>query len=166
MSKIKEVCWKNGFPSKGVDAKAAHQALERIREVNDGELEPAVVVARVQAANRNVLRGLFEWDNKTASTEYRLAQARSLLRAIHVVYEDAPKVQTRAYELTVEPQKEAKPRKLYRTAEDVLNDPDARAELLKRAMGELVSFQRRFRSLQELAIVFRSIDEALTSIEA
>lgn len=164
--KVKEVCWKSGYPSKGVDAEAAHLALERIRKAHNGELEPAVVVATVEAAKRNVLRKLFEWDDGTAGLAFRLDQARGLLRAVHVIYADPPKVQTRAYELTVEPQEDAKPRRVYRTTEDVLADPDTRAELLKRAMSELVSFQRRFRGLQELAVVFRSIDDVLTSIEA
>ena len=167
MSRIREVCWKNGFPHKGVDAKAAHASLEAIRKAHDGKLDPAVVVAEVGKSKRHVLRKFFEWDDGTAGQEYRLTQARDLLRAVHVVYEDAPKIKTRRYEVTTEPREkgEGKSRKLYRTIDDVLKDPDSRAELLKRALGELVSFQRRFRGIQELAVVFRSIDEVLTTIE-
>ena len=114
---------------------------------------------------RSVLKKFFEWDDTAAAEIYRLEQARGLIRAVHIVYEDAPAVQTRAYEMTIESQEESKPVTMYRSTEDVLADPDSRAELLKRAMGELVSFQRRFRGLQELAVVFRSIDDALTSIK-
>ncbi len=164
MSKIASVEWKKGFPTNGVKVEAAHKALEKIRKDNDAKLDPAVVVSTVAKAKRNVLRAFFQWDDTEAAGAYRVDQARSLLRAVHIVYEDAPEVKTRAYEITVERQ-EAKPVTIYKTAEDILADPDSRAELLKRALGELVSFQRRFRALQELAVVFRSIDETLTSLK-
>ena len=168
MSAIQSVSWKQGFPSRGVDAKVAHDALERIRKARGGKLDPTTVVAETKKKKRSVLRKFFEWDDTVAGQEYRLVQARHLLRSVQIVYEAAPRIQTRAYEVTTEPRKghQSKPVKVYRTAEDVMADPDTRAELLKRALGELTSFQRRFRGLQELAVVFRAVDELLTTLEA
>jgi hypothetical protein len=40
-----------------------------------------------------------------------------------------------------------------------------RAELLGRALGELVSIRNRYRDLQELAVVMRAIDEVVEKCE-
>ena len=45
-------------------------------------------------------------------------------------------------------------------------DPEARAELLQRALGELLAARRKYHHLQELAIVFRELDKVLTELDA
>lgn len=161
-----EVKWRSGsrFP---VDADIAHKEIERIRIKNGGEALPEDVVEAASKA-RNPLHKAFEWDDSIAANEHRLATARKILHSIVVVRgelsTDRPQ---RVYEVVTKPaaSSEEKPRKVYRTAEDIMKDPEMRAEVLQRALKELISFRQRYRDLQELAIVMRNIDELCETIE-
>lgn len=65
------------------EQKAIEEALAEIAEKHSGLLTPDAVVA---AASRrdSVLHALFEWDGKKAAHQYRLDQARSLIRSVRV----------------------------------------------------------------------------------
>ncbi len=56
--------------------------ISRIYE-RDGTLKPSVVVKEARA-NKSPLHSEFEWDDKKASAEYRLVQARKLIRKVVV----------------------------------------------------------------------------------
>lgn len=53
----------------------------------------------------------------------------------------------------------------YMAVDKIMEDPEARAELLKRALCELLAVRRRFHQLQELSIVFRELDELMASFK-
>ena len=59
--------------------------MERIEE-EEGEIVPAVVVNAAAPADAP-LHPAFEWDNRKAGNEFRLIQARNLIRSVHVVSE-------------------------------------------------------------------------------
>jgi len=159
-----KIVWKSGSQFK-VDAETAYREVERVRAKHDGEAT-AETVLQAAAAKRNPLHHEFEWDDPTAAHEYRLTQARSLLRSIHVIRSelktDRPQ---RVYEVVRAPSAELKTRNVYRSIDEIMADPDARAERLSRALRELVGWQRRYRDLQELAIVFRAAAEAQETIQ-
>ncbi len=163
MASIREVKWGQGFPNRGIDAGDAYNATEEIREAKGGSINPAELVETLDKDEGNVLRAFFEWDDGKAAIDHRVEQARGLLRAIHVIYEDAPESETRAYEIVEVPQEDAKAIKLYRRKEDVMSDPDTRADLFDRALRELMSLQRRYRVLRELEPVFLAIKELLAA---
>ena len=160
-----EIVWKRGYTKAGVaDPVVAHKALEEIKANNGGDLLPEDIVTAARN-KESPLHDFFEWNDKKAATERRLDEARGLVRAIHVIRIDNPeKGSRREYEVTpgVYGRGRARP---YRTTEELMSDPETRAAMLDRALRELMAFQSKFRSLQELAIVFRSIEEVLETAE-
>jgi len=159
-----DIVWAKGCHYK-VSAKVAYQEVERICAKNGGIATPDAVVAAAKSV-RNPLHEEFEWDNAVAAHEHRLNQARSMLRSIKVIREELPDRPHRVYEVVRGPSSdEGKPRKVYQSVEDIMADPDKRAELLSRALRELVAWQKRYRHLQELAIAFRATDELVTTLQ-
>ncbi|MCP4103650.1 MAG: hypothetical protein GY750_19855 [Lentisphaerae bacterium] len=55
-------------------------------------------------------------------------------------------------------------RKVFTTTEEILKDPDARAELLSNAIREALAFRRRYSQLSELANVIRAIDDSVGGV--
>ena len=159
------IVWKNGFAQASVaEPEVVHAVLEDIKQSNEGNLLPDDVVEAAKPA-ASPLHGFFEWDNRKAGEAYRRDQARGLVRAIHVVRLDNPeKGSRRQYEVLPGAYGRGEPRP-YRTVDEMMEDPDTRVALLDRALRELVAFQHKFRALQELAVVFRAIEEALETVE-
>ena len=161
-----KVTWKSGSQYK-VDAAVAHQEIEALRQKLDGDVTAADLVAHAKS-KRSKLHGEFEWDDTVAAHEFRCEQGRRMLRSIVVkrteLTTDQPQ---RVYEVVrIAAQSEGeKSRKVYRSMEAVMADPDTRQQVLQRALQELIAFQRRYRALQELAVVHRSIDEVLQSVQ-
>ena len=157
-----EFRWKPGTRCSGVcPAAVAATALEKIRKANKGELESQTVVDAAKG-NRHALHRFFEWDDSTAAHEHRCEQARLLIRSIEVIRSDEPDKPTRQYEVArakFEPR-----RNVYRSIDDIMADPEMRADLLQRALGELLSMRRKYVRLQELSIVFREVDVVLETL--
>lgn len=165
-----EIKWKPGTMYK-VDAEVAYQEMQKARksagdDATTRDLAEAVITRA--KSKRNPLHKEFEWDDSTAAHEFRLSQAKSMIRHISIkrddIKTDRPQrvfhVVTMASETPGE-----RPRKVYRTTDEIMKDPDTRAELLGRALNELISFRNRFRDLQELAVVLRSIEEVIETIQ-
>ncbi len=166
-SNVLEVQYAKGFRcSAKVKPEVAFAAIEKLKAKNDGIATAESIVAAA-SGKRHPLHKQFNWDDTSAANEYRKEQARLLLRSIVVVYREAPKIPTRAYQVVVieSDEPDEKPRQVYRSTDAILADPATRAELLTRALSELVSFQRRFRGLQELAPIFRTVNEVLETVE-
>lgn len=66
-----------------VDKTAMRQWLAMIEERNGGVLRPADVVADAKS-KACPFHNLFEWDDKVAAHQHRLAQARSIIRDVWV----------------------------------------------------------------------------------
>ena len=154
---IMEIKWRKGARCTGDPVKVFNE-LEKIRE-RDSSIEPEAVVNRAKAKN-SALHKNFTWDDTEAARLHRLEQARGLIRSVEVVYQTAPQVQARMYSVTTQaPVAEEKPRKVYQTTKNLLEDPLARDELLSRAIREALSFRRKYHGLSELAKVFHAMDE-------
>lgn len=160
-----EVKWKSGARFKS-DPEKAYEEVEKLRKANDGVIEPEVLVESAKS-DKSVLHVEFPWNNKIAAHEHRLTIARTILRSFVVVRDeiktDRPQ---RTYEVVNAPKKpKEKPKKVYRHIDDIMADPDCRAELLGRALKELISFRNRFRDLQELSVVMRAVDSVLEDLD-
>jgi hypothetical protein len=158
-----QVTWKPGTQHK-VEADKAHAAIEEIRAKNGGSASAENVVAAAKS-KRNALHPEFEWDNETAAHEHRLSQARELMRHLvivrHDISTDRPQ---RVYQVVKVPSEagvKERPKHVYRSTDDVMADPELRAEVLARALRELIAIRAKFRDLQELAVVMRAIDEVI-----
>ena len=156
--------WKSGSQFTCA-ADVAHKQIEVIRK-KTGKVLPEDVV-RVAKSKCNPLHSEFEWDDATAALAHRVERARLMLRSFMVVRDDLKTDRPqRIYEVVREPQeKPGRIKHVYRTVEDIMTDKDLRAELLGRALGELISLRNRYRDLQELAIVMRAIDEVVETVK-
>ena len=106
----------------------------------------------------------FQWDNSLAAKEYRLTQARSLMRAIIVVQMiNGEEVEARQfYNVSVREIEDGDSipteNGLYISSGKVLSDTELRSRLLERARLEALAWRRRYAQLTELSKVFEIID--------
>lgn len=167
MSKTKttkpQVYWRNGARV-NVDAETFHAEMERIRQRKDGELQPSDIVSEARKKT-NPLHGEFEWDDSKAAQIQRETRARTMIGYLVIRHPHTPHVQARVYEgvtSTTATQRDRQQQKqVFRSHEEILADPEMRAELLARAFAEMRSFVTRYKGLSELAPVFEGIGEAL-----
>ena len=135
-----------------VKKEVVSKELERIRNQNGGVLNPADVVAAA-APKSNPIHDLFTWDDTAAAIEYRLWQARMLIRVTVTVLPGDTK-ESRVY---VSLEEDRNSEGGYRHVVDVLQDSDLREKLLEQALEELSEIQKKYKHLKELAVIFSSI---------
>lgn len=126
--------------------------LERIRVENGGMLSPEHVV-REAAKKRNPLHSTFEWDEGIAAHQFRIVQARALIRACVTILPRGSRRPVRVYYSL----KADRGIGGYRTTVDVMSDSQLRAQLLAEAKAEMVQFQMKYARLKELVGVFRAM---------
>lgn len=133
-----------------VSADEAYAEIVRIGEKN-GCVRPGDIVEESRDESAP-LHECFEWDDTEAARMYRERQAGDMLRGItvEVVTEKREPVEVRAFVSTG---------KAYRGVTEVLKSDEQTSYLLERALAELESFRRKYRTLSELAPVFRAIEE-------
>lgn len=140
------------------DAQAVGAELEKIREESNGVVLPEVVVSRAKDES-SPLHRYFEWDDSKAAQQYRLEQARNLLRHI-IVVENGDKTPRRAFIVT-----SVEGDNVYMDTADAMRDPNLRSQILKRAAGELASFERKYAELEELAGVIAVAAQTRAAIQ-
>jgi hypothetical protein len=134
---------------------AVAQELEIIRNRHGGILRPADVVVFARDP-QTALHAEFEWDDSKAADQYRLEQARLIIRCtVRIVSEDSPPI--RAY---VSLQTDRRAGDSYRALEDALSDPELRKQLLAQALREADSWRLRYERLVELQPICRAIVRA------
>lgn len=128
--------------------------LELLREQCKGELTPADVLADAKHDN-SPLHSFFEWDDGEAAEQYRLQQARGLIRSVVAIYTDDknPAVRTRAYVHINEP---SAPH--YREAGHAMSQTATRNMVLQRAWRELQAWRARYKDLKAFSELFETID--------
>lgn len=137
------------------EAKEVGDHLELLRQKFKGELTPEDVVADARNDN-SPLHSFFEWSDTEAAHQYRLQQARGLIRSVVAIYvrEDKPAVRVRAYVHIPEPQAPH-----YRATEHAMSQKNTRDMVLKRALAELIGWQKRYHDLHEFADLFERIEQ-------
>ena len=131
---------------------AAYQELRLIARRHRGLLRPHDVVEYARN-RRTALHDYFTWDDSKAAHEYRLWQARQLIRvAVTVLTPEVPKPARIYVSLRSDRARDAGG---YRLTADVLSDSDRREQLLAEALADLQTWQEKYRLLaDELAPVF------------
>ena len=127
--------------------------LKRIANKNGGLLQPETVVESARPI-KSPLHSRFEWDNTVAGQQYRIWQARQLIRVSVEVLERTDEVTDVFVSLSTDREKESGG---YRIMVDVLTDKQMRAQMLADAMAELEIFRVKYSRLKELAAVFEAI---------
>lgn len=144
-----EYQWRVGFPHKRVDPQKVGNFLDKM---------PALTAESIVAAAqkpRNPMHRLFEWNDTTAAKEYRLSQARNIVGAVVVVFEDEESQErtTRAFvNITDDGDRR------YRSVAAVMSDNALKEKLLKRGLRELQEFRERYEDVQAFADVFAAIN--------
>jgi hypothetical protein len=137
-----EYSFRAGSRVAGVKAEVAAAELARLRE-EDGNLTPARVV-EVASSPESPLHPAFVWDDSKAAHEYRLWQARSLIRAVVVTYpEETP--QTVYVHVRTEEGGE------YQPMTTVVRDVDQFAAAMEELTEKLYASQNAVRELREVA---------------
>lgn len=135
--------------------------LELIRNKNGGILRPEDVVEFAKNP-KTALHKKFTWDNDKAAHEYRLWQARELIRvSVNILPQNNKPF--RAYVSLVDDRKN--PGGGYRALVDVMADGELREKLLEQAIKDMRGFQKKYKALKELASVFSVMDETIDELE-
>lgn len=131
--------------------------LERLREQNGGELvQPEQVLEFARRNRRSALHAEFEWDDTEAAHQFRLEQARRIIRLnINVLETPNGNVTVPMYVSLVSDRKAGGG---YRTLESVMSSEELREQLLRQALDEFDRVRRKYQTLQELAPVFTALD--------
>lgn len=149
--------WKEGVPL-SIDAQLVGDELERIRTRHNGRLSPEWVVHEAKS-KRNPLHSLFEWDDNVAAQNWRVDQARGVIRSVEVVIEATePAKPVRAFVSVVRDKDRS-----YTSVAHAMSDPELRRQVLLTALKELEAWRDRYAELVELASVFAAIEEARTA---
>jgi len=123
-----------------------------MRVENGGTLPPEMVLERATPVS-HPLHECFEWDDSKASHEYRLWQARQLIRvSVSVVHPELSP--TRTYVSLVGDRRNGTG---YRSTVDCARDPVLREQMLDEALRYMQVFERKYGILSELATVFTEV---------
>ncbi len=130
------------------DAKARRERIaeELAALAKRGRLVPKRVVAWARAHRRSILHSCFEWDDRKASEQYRIWQARELIVSVEVTYPDGKRRQVYVSPVQARPSGEG-----YHRLVDVMSDKERRAEFLAQALDELERVCAKYEDLCELA---------------
>ncbi len=136
--------------------------LKRLAKENGGLLQPESVVEAARS-NTSPLHSRFQWDNSIAAHEFRLWQARQLIRVTVEVLEATGEKFDVFVSLSPDRQRESGG---YRVMVDVLSDKGMRDQLLKDALDDLILFKEKYAKLKELASVFAAIKKTVKARQA
>lgn len=131
--------------------------LEKLEREHGGVSAERVVAAA--KGKSHPLHGFFDWTDKSAAHQYRLTQARHLIRCVIVTYEDVPKMTApvRAYVTLGPPDADAVgdgDDKRYLSTHTIMSDTELREQLVDQAMGEFHIWENRYNHLKALKGIF------------
>ena len=133
------------------------EELEAIAEGNGGILRGIVVIRFAQENQDSTLNSRFQWDDSKAGHQYRLQQARQLIRLhVTVVGEDAPEVKVWVSLSGDRVQEDGG----YRRVESVMSNDVQRAALVREALKDANAWRTKWKDLEELRAIFAAIQEA------
>lgn len=134
--------WTPGSRS-NIDPEVAGKELERIR--GSGIITAKAVVSAATKAT-SPLHKHFEWDDGVAADEYRLEQARYLLRSIRVIVEQPDNQKDKLVRVYINPLNEG----TYHIIADVLDDDTLRDRALLKVMRELKAMSAKNQEYEDL----------------
>ncbi len=137
-------------------ARSVVDELELIRKSHDGILRAEDVVE--YATNpRSLLHDRFVWDDSEAAKQYRLEQARQLIR-VSVVMLPGASEPVRAF-ISLKSDREESGGG-YRSLPEVVNNGQLREQMLADARADAEVFRRKYDKLQEIQPIITAMDSA------
>lgn len=120
------------------------------REIGSENVTPEEVVEKAKN-KKSELHKCFEWDDKVAADQYRLEQAKKIIRFLVTVPDKEDEAPRRVLQIS-------SVKATYQPDSFFIKNDDEYQILLKRAMAELKGFQQRYAQLSELEEVFEAIN--------
>lgn len=129
-----------------VDAQIAGEAIEKIKEKNNGQVTPDDVVT-VARMSTHPLHDIFDWNDASAAKSQRLHVARILIGSIVVTYKQHEAVRANySVKYTTVDDKE---KRAYVSIEEAVK-PDYELQFRKEASNHLKVFCKRYESFDYL----------------
>jgi hypothetical protein len=97
----------------------------------------------------------FEWDDKKASHQYRIWQARDLIAKVYVQPFDNRPLQVRAFVSLPSDRVESG----YRTIESIMGNEELKAEMLLDAKRQFEILKMKYSVLNELDKIWEAVDK-------
>lgn len=139
------------------------EEVQRLMKLHGGILPPAAVVEAARDEN-SPIHDYFDWDDSVAAVNWRLQQARQLIR-VCVQWEERGKEPIK-HRVAVSLSEDRKAKGGgYRLMVDVLADEELRLQLFNDARKELLRLREKYALLTELARVFEAIDSLEEAVE-
>lgn len=128
--------------------------LDLLRQESKGELTPEDVIKDARR-NNSPLHSFFQWDDGKAAEQFRLSQARGLIRAVVAVYvqEGKPARHVSAFVHIAEPGAQH-----YRSTDHAMSLTRTREIVLRQAWREFQQWRKRYEELDEFAGLFEVAD--------
>lgn len=138
------------------------EELERIAKQNNGILQPEIVVEEARRPS-SPLHSKFTWDDTEAAHQYRIYQARNLIRVVVQMIPNTADSHERVW-VSLKKDRENEGGG-YRTLVSVLSDNDLREQLLQQAFEDMEYFQEKYSKLQELSEIFSAMKSVRVKIK-
>lgn len=141
-----------------IETKTIIDELNQVKSKNGFNiLVPKEVVEFARDENTE-LHSKFEWDDSIAGEQYRIYQARNLIRTV-IIKDSGIDKSIHAF-VSLSPDRENEGGG-YRGIYDVLENTNWRKQMLQDAMNELKSFEEKYKLLSELSLVFDAIHRVM-----
>lgn len=134
-------------PVKVRNERAVRKALVEIQEANEERLLTAESVVEAAQDEDSPLHSYFTWDDGEAARQYRLSQARALIRHIHVTMPDDKGESSIPKYVSLQSDRK-RPSGGYREINGVLGSKELLAELETTAKRDLDGVLRRYEMLK------------------
>lgn len=141
-----------------VSAQVAGETIEALKTALGKEnIEPEDLL-EASKPEEAPLHTCFEWDDSKAAEKYRLEQATNMIRSVvvKISVEDGEPVITRAF---VNVSEKPRAKGTFVSIQTALEKENYRQNILRNALFELQTFQRKYATYAELAEVFSAIDK-------
>ena len=126
------------------DAQKVGEELEEIERNN--VITPEHVVEYAERHKDSELYKMFEWDDKEAGKQWRIAQARRIICAITIEIKEEPKKVQRVYVNVKDKDTEER---TFKNINEVLKNDEEYQQLIEKAKRELENCKERYKDLIE-----------------
>lgn len=149
--------WKRN-PKNAPDAQDAGEYIEAIKKRRGG-ITPQLLVIEANK-KRSPLHDCFEWDDSKAAEEYRVVQAREILRFLVIMVEPETEVEEVRYvrAFVAPPEIEQDDGASYVTIEQVRSNEDLHEAYLRQLKCELDAIKNKIKAYKEFAKVVQAIE--------
>lgn len=145
--------FKQGHTLRGIDAQTLGDELERIRNANDGRLSTKSVLEWAAEDDCPIHR-CFTWDNEKAAEQFRLSEARMLIKSVVVVNPDTETEAPAFWNVSIKTsaaKHASQDDRYYQSASVIASSPREFQAALNGMVSELTSARKGIEDLVALA---------------